>query len=123
MKHHINKTILTLAFVVGTAQAGAVEVNFTSAAFEIGKTSTDAVLTSGFTFSLGSFGGFAPTSGNTSLWLGNFTSIGSTNWDETFTQFSGTATLSNNLAPFATNTQAYVWGYNFNTISAGSEWV
>ena len=101
----------------------AIEINYTSPAFEIGKTSTGALLTNGFTFALGSFGNFTPTADNLNLWNGNFTALGTTNWDETFTQFSGTVTLSSNAAPFATTTQAYIWGYNFDVVGSASQWV
>ena len=114
---------LFILVALAVVRLSAVEINYTSPAFEIGNTSTGSVFTSGFTFSLGSFGGFLPTSDNTSQWLTNFTSLSTTNWDETFTQFSSTATLSSNAMPFGTSTLAYVWGYNFTEITGSPEWI
>ncbi|MFA5263839.1 MAG: PEP-CTERM sorting domain-containing protein [Opitutaceae bacterium] len=111
--------ILTLAI----SSLSAVEINYTSPAFEIGKTSTGDPLTNGFTFELGSFSVFTPTAGNLAQWHANFTVLGTTNWDESFTQFSNTATLSSNAAPFGTSTQSFIWGYNFDTPSSSTEWI
>jgi autotransporter-associated beta strand protein len=103
--------------------AHAAEINFTSPAFEVGRSANGNVLTTGFTFSLGSFGAFTPAVGNQSQWQSNFTSLGSIAWDDGFTQYSQTATVSSNAAPFATTSQGYVWGYNSQTYTNGSEWL
>jgi hypothetical protein len=121
MKKQVLRLVIPLCLVVGRLTA--VEINFTSPALEIGKISTNAVLTTGFTFTLGSFGGFTPTTGNEALWQSNFTALGSTAWGTDWTQYSGTATLASNNAPFSTLTQGYVWGYNSQAFITGSEWV
>ena len=121
MRKHILPVLALLALAAGPASA--VEINYTSPAFENGVTSDGTTpLTSGFTFSLGSFGNFTPTASNTSQWLANFTSLGSIAWDDTFTQYSNTVTLSSNSAPFGTSTQAFVWGYNM-TSGSSEQWV
>lgn len=121
-----NRFILLIAALLVCARLSAVEINFTSPAFEVAKTSGGVVLDSSFTFTLGSFGSFVPTSSNTSDWLTNFTAVGvngSATWDTDFTQFSKTATLANNNGVFATTNQAYIWGYNTQTTGTGTEWI
>lgn len=120
MSNRILAALTLLALAAGPVTA--VEINYTSPAFEIGVTSTGASLTSGFTFSIGSFGSFTPTAGNTSQWLANFASLGSIAWDTDLTQYSNTVTLSGNGVAFDTNTQAYVWGYDFTSGSSG-QWI
>ncbi|MBX3737113.1 MAG: PEP-CTERM sorting domain-containing protein [Candidatus Didemnitutus sp.] len=121
------KKIGLVFLLLGLSRLSAVEISFSSSAFEVGKTSTGADLTNGFTFSIGSFGAFSPTALNTASWAANFTTIatnGSTPWDDLFTHFDGTATLSSNAGAFATSSQAYIWGYNTTTITNGvTEWV
>lgn len=108
------------------AELSAVEISFSSPGFQVGKTSGGADLSGSFTFSLGSFGNFTPTSANTQDWFTNFAVVpanGSAPWND-FGYFDGTATLSNNSGVFATANQAYIWGYNTTTISTGvTEWV
>ena len=120
------RSILFIAALLCCARVNAVEINFTSPAFEVAKTSGGIDLTGSFTFTLGSFGAFAPTSSNTSDWFSNFTPVatkGSIAWDTDFTQFSQTATLANNSGVFATTNQAYIWGYNTQTPGTGTEWI
>ena len=121
----MKKRLLGLFLCSGLVLPGlrAVEINFTSPAFEIGTTSLHALLTSGFTFSLGSFGSFTPTVGNVTQWQGNFSCLGLIAWNTDFTQYSQTTTLAANTAPFGTTTLAYVWGYNSQSVSPGSEWI
>lgn len=120
--------ISTLLLVLGVARlAGQTQINFSSSAFEVGHTSTGAPLTSQFIFALGSFGSFVPTGSNISLWAANFTPVptnGTVAWDaEGFTQFTQTATLPSNSAGFATTNHAYIWGYNNQAITTGTEWI
>lgn len=120
------RSILFISALLCCARVSAVEINFTSPAFEVAKTSAGVNLTGSFTFTLGSFGTFTPTSSNTSDWFTNFTAVatnGSIAWDTGFTQFSQTATLANNSGVFATANQAYIWGYNTQTPGTGTEWI
>jgi len=120
MRNRIVSLLALFALAVGPTMA--VEINFTSPAFEIGVTSHGTPLTSNFNFAIGSFGNFTPTANNTSEWLANFTSLGVTSWDETFTQYAGTVTLSSNEGAFSTSSQAFVWGYDF-TSGSTAEWI
>ena len=125
MKNAFPRLLTTglLLACVSLVHAQVTTVAFTSPAFEIGNDSSGTALTTGYTFSVGSFESFTPTTLNTADWLGNFTSLGSINWDTTFTQYSGTANLTNNATPFTSGSQAYVWGYNTQTIASGTEWI
>ena len=116
------KPRLLLAALLLPILASAVEINFTSPAFESGVNSGNTALTTGFTFALGSFGEFTPTNSNTVAWDASFTLLDSVFWDDTFTQFSGTATLATNTDPFATTTQAYIWGYDAIS-GVADEWI
>jgi hypothetical protein len=98
-------------------------VNYTSPFTEVGRDSTGADLDTGYVFALGTFAAFTPTSLNTTDWATNFTSLGSVNWDDVFTNYSGSADLLNNNAPFTVGAQGYVWGYNTQTITTGTEWI
>lgn len=120
--------VAALAASLSLASVQAVEINFTSPAFEIAKTSGGVPLDTGFTFSLGSFGGFTPSEANVADWVANFTAVpvnASIAWDTDFTQFSQTASLTSNAGAFATTIQAFVWGFNTQSLAAGSgaEWV
>lgn len=123
----MKKICLASLLILGLTRLSAVEISFSSTAFEVGKTSGGTDLTTGFTFAIGSFGSFTPTAQNTASWVANFTTIatnGSIAWDEGFTHFDGTATLSSNAGAFATTNHAYIWGYNTTTITNGvTEWV
>ena len=123
------KTFLNRILLAGLVIASAISlraqttINFTSQAFEIGKTSTGTALDTSYTFALGSFGSFVPDSSNIADWASNFTTLGSTTWDEVFTQYSGTGNLVNNNAPFTTSNQGFIWGYNTQVIGAATEWI
>ena len=126
------KKLILLAVLVGfclpEVEAN-VNVNYSSSMFESGRTSTGAFLND-FTFALGVFGnGFVPTTLNESLWASNFNAFGSTTWtDLSFLSgdgtggFSGTGNLTANDAPFAKDTQIYLFGYNSLTLDSTSEW-
>lgn len=118
--------LLLLASFAAALRLGAVEIVFESPAFEIAKTSGGTALTSGYTFALGSFTSITPTAGNRATWEANFSVVpvgGTTVWDEGFTRFSGSATLSSNAGAFATTKQAYIWGYNTLTIGGSTQWI
>ena len=114
--------------------ADSAQINFTSPFGEIGKTSTGSTFTTGFTFSLGSFGSFVPTGYNLPSWYPNFSAFNpaydtvlqnrSATWDDSFfSQYSQTATLTSNAAPFATTNQGYVWGYDNPSLVNGNQWI
>ena len=124
------KSFLTRLLLVGFVTAGAavvqaqVTINYTSPAFEIGKDSTGTALDGTYTFALGSFGTFTPTSSNVADWATNFTALNSTTWiTGGQNQYSGSGTVSNNTAPFTTSNQGVIWGYNTQTIGATTEWI
>lgn len=124
MKNRILGTVFGSLLLLSPLQA--VDINFTSPAFEVAVTSTSTPLTTGYTFALGSFGAFTPTSLNLANWSVNFTVVpsnGSIAWDDAFTQFSQTATLASNAGAFATTNQAYIWGYNTQTLGASTQWI
>ncbi|MCC6414445.1 MAG: PEP-CTERM sorting domain-containing protein [Opitutaceae bacterium] len=125
MNSTLHRLLLVSLFLVGALGLRAqTTINFTSQAFEIGKTSTGDTLTDTFVFSLGTFDSFTPTAGNLANWASNFTALGSTTtWETNFTQYSGSSTLSNNNAPFTNGSQGYVWGYNSQSISPTSQWI
>jgi len=114
-----------VAFLIAGISAARAQttINFTSPLSEIGKDSTGTVLDTSYTFALGSFGSFTPSSSNVGDWASNFTVLGSTTWDTGFTQYSGTGNLTNNNSPFTTSNQGFVWGYNTQTIGASTEWI
>lgn len=119
--------------------ADSANINFTSPTFEIGKTSDGTLLPATFNFSLGSFGSFVPTGYNLPRWQPNFTALltvppettpptTSTSlvaWDTGLSQYSATAIVNTNSAPFAATNQAYVWGFNGTSPSLvnGSQWI
>lgn len=133
--------LLWLLAPVSVALRGAdsANINFTSPTFEVGKTSDGTPLPATFNFSLGSFGSFVPTAYNLPRWQPNFTALltvppettpptASTSlvaWDTGFSQYSATAIVNTNSAPFATTNQAYVWGFNGTSPSLvnGSQWI
>lgn len=124
MKLPLNRFLITLCLIFCALSLHAqTTVNFTSPYTEIGTDSTGSVLDAGYTFAVGSFESFTPSTSNMTDWLINFTALGSVNWDETFTNYSGSADLANNNAPFTNGTQGYVWGYNTQTIAPGTEWI
>lgn len=124
MKTKFAFVLLVSAICLGNLKA--VQINFASPAFEIARTSNGTLLDNSFQFTVGSFGAFSPTGANISSWLTNFTPLQvtpTTSWDDGFTQFSQTSTLNTNSGSFATNMQAYIWGYNTQTVGTGAEWV
>ena len=124
MKSFLKYFLLTGLLVSNAAILQAqTTINFTSPAFEKGKNSSGAILTSSYTFELGSFGSFTPSALNVADWATNFTVLGSTTWGESFTQYSGTGNLTHNNSPFTTSDQGFVWGYNTKTIDGSTEWI
>jgi hypothetical protein len=126
MKKQLASLVLTVALSWGHARAA--EINFYSPAFEAGKTSSGLDLTDGFTFALGSFGSFVPTSLNLTEWTAHFAIVpvsGAIAWDSDLMQYSQTAVLDSNVGKFSTDDQGYVWGYNTFSLApdAGAEWV
>jgi len=111
---------------LGLLRAGNLTINYTSPAFGSGVNSSSVALDASFTFALGSFGAFTPTTLNEASWVANFTVVptsGTTPWDAGFVQYSGSAVLSSNTTPFTAGSQLYVWGYNTQTIASGTEWL
>lgn len=123
MKAFLTRLSLVGLIIAGISSAHAqTTINFTSPAFEIGKDSSGTALDSSYTFALGSFGAFTPSSSNVEDWASNFNVLGSTTWGG-FTQYSGTGNLTDNDSPFTTSDQGFVWGYNTQTIGASTEWI
>ncbi len=96
-----------------------------------------------YSFQLGTFAnGFVPTATNTELWVDNWQAVPlidsagdpiagnatSYNQDEVFpgtgiyyNNFQGKGQLANNVAPFQTSSQGYIWGYTAKEGPNGTE--
>lgn len=108
--------------LIANASFAAVPINFSSPLFESARTSTGDALTSSFTFAVGTFNSFVPTTDNVSSWASNWVSFGTTPWHEGDLNFIGSAVLTDNtLAPVGS--AMYIWGYNTLTADAGAEWI
>jgi hypothetical protein len=122
MKHIVTliTSLITASFAFGGPETRT--ITFESPAFELGQTSDGINWGTTFTFQIGSFGSFTPTASNLDNWDSNFQSLATTQWQD-FGNFSGSATLSDNSAGFATTNNAYIWGYNTKTIGLNTEWI
>jgi hypothetical protein len=74
-----------------------------------------------FVFELGSFVGITPTAGNLDQWQDAWRPFGAARYSTAQKRFSNSKTLTSNVAPFTTTTQAYIWGRNGT--APGSEWI
>lgn len=84
--------------------------------------STGAPMNSGFQFQVGVFkNGFQPTALNTAQWLTHWQAAATVNYAETSKRFDGIFTVDNNLAPFSSGAQGWVFGRR-DTVT-GSEWI
>ena len=138
--------MLTIAFAVVmtglTMLYADIDVSFSSRLDAVNRQSGGQPMDTSFTFELGSFApGFNPTSGNTNLWMSNWTpapNAGSGGSDAAYTQvglgsltpntgasnnFSGSVTLNTNGSPFTTSDQGYIWGYDDRGTSGTGEWI
>ncbi|WAC20739.1 PEP-CTERM sorting domain-containing protein [Luteolibacter sp. SL250] len=76
-------------------------------------------------FELGTFtAGFDPRGASPAEWAANWVVLQTAMYDKTEQQVIETATLGSNAAPFAENTQAYIWGYTTKDLNSGvAEWI
>lgn len=114
--------LTTLSLLMANAGFAAVSINFSSPLFEIAKTSSGSSLTSSFTFAVGTFNDFVPNSSNVSSWVTNWSPFGTTTWNESDFLFSGSGEVANNTSTPA-GKDLYIWGYNTQSLGAGTEWV
>jgi len=85
--------------------------------------SNGSALPEGFNFALGSFGAFSPTTANLSSWQTNWTALATGTWTS-FDDFNFSGILSDsNPAPFTVGGAAFVWGYDSQLATTGSEWI
>lgn len=118
-----SKLILTAtSFLLASCSFGAIAINFSSPLFESARTSVGEALTSSFTFDLGTFNDFVPTSENVASWASNWVSFGTTPWNDQDLTFNGQANLLDN-GPAPVGKDMYIWGYNTQTPASGTEWV
>ncbi len=75
-----------------------------------------------FFFELGSFGTFAPTSGNTSDWLSHWHPLERA-YNLLDTIYPYQARLYSNDDPFATNEMGYIWGFDSQNSTSPMEWI
>ena len=75
-------------------------------------------------FELGAFSeGFDPNTTPKAQWASYWVVLQAAMYDPIEDQVIETATLAGNSAPFTTNSQAYIWGFNTKDVDAGAEWI
>lgn len=113
-------TSILLASAISASAA--IGINFSSPLLQSVVTSDNQQIDASYTFAVGTFNSFTPTSSNVSDWTSNWVSIGTTNWTDSLSFFSGDPTLQDNTLALS-NSNLYIWGYNTQTIGDGAQWL
>lgn len=120
MTSRIFHSLLCVSWLAGTV--GHTEtINWYSVA-ATNLTSSGTPMTAAFSFELGVFkDGFEPNVDNTTQWAAHWVPAQRTAYNESLRRFDNQFTVSNNMVPFAKDTDAYIWGFQGGV--ASSEWI
>lgn len=113
--------ILMLACALGLPASGSILTWF-STPQATNFDSSGAAMNAGFQFQIGVFkNGFQPTAANTAQWLTHWQAAASAGYSEVSKRFDGIMSVVNNLPPFTSGAQGWVFGRR--DTATGSEWI
>ena len=125
MGPRLGKVLLCGCWLAASQAQAWISIFWKSNGNQTNLTSTGAAFDGQFKFELGVFAdSWVPTKDNTAEWKAHWRTASPecrTAYDPMSKRFAAEFTPTDNVAPFAVNTPAYIWGFRGNALSA--EWI